>query len=111
MKLKETKWETCTQCGRNLKIVQEESYGCDWCKKPIDDLLNSANQKHADYLELQVFHINHETEHYQFCCWACMFKKLKTIKTDYFISLPFLTFDQKTKGQTVEDFWRCISTR
>ena len=108
MLLKERVYEKCSQCNQTTKVIQEKSYGCDCCKKPIDELLNSGNTKHNDYLQVTVFHDGNKADDFQFCSWVCVFKKLKKIKTNYFITLPYLAYDQKEKGQTVKDFWKCI---
>jgi len=112
MLLKEEKREACEKCGRFIRIIQEASYGCDNCKKPIDDLINTGNTRYRDYLEITVFH--HEgapTERFQFCSWKCVFNFLKKTKTDYFLSLPFLSFEKTAKGQRVKDFLACIKWR
>jgi len=87
-------------------MIQSESYGCDTCKTSIS--LLTKNDEH-EYLDITVFHrVESGTTHYQCCSWVCVFKKLKTLKTDYFISLPFLKFDTTVKGQTARDFFKCL---
>ena len=104
MIIQKRKWDTCPTCKRNNKVIQDELYGCDNCKKRIGGQTNGMD----DYLEVIVHNHNKESERLQFCSWICVFEKLKTIKTNYFISLPYLGFDIKTKGQRVEDFWKAI---
>lgn len=109
MKLCENVWNRCSECGGRKNLTQKASYGCDVCKKPIDDFLSSGNTRSSDYLEIVVFHdASHETDRYQFCSWACCFKKLRRIKTGVFVSLPFLVFEKKPKGQNAKDFFRCL---
>ena len=108
MKLKERVYFTCPTCHAHTTLKQEESFGCDSCEKPIDDLLQSGNREYSDSLELTIFHYNNESTQLQFCSWRCCFAKLKTIKTEYFVSLPYLTFEKTTKGQTVKDFFACL---
>lgn len=109
MKIREEKWSNCKCCGKRDVLLQSDSYGCDSCEKPIDDLLDSDNTKYHDHLELSVWGNGRDgSERLQFCSWKCLFKKLKTIKTDDFISLPYLCYDQTIKGQTVKDFWKAI---
>ena len=108
MILKERKYKKCECCGTS-KLVSDESYGCDGCKKPIDDLLQNNNKNFADYLEVTVFNNNtSDATHLHFCSWECVFNKLNTIKADRFITLPYLTYEKTVKGQTVKDFWKAI---
>ena len=100
MKLKERKWSICSKCGHNLKIIQEESYGCDLCKKTM--------KEGSSRLEIIIFQRSLEPIHHQLCSWKCVFKFLRKVKSDYFVNLPYLSFDEKTKGKTVSDFWKCI---
>ena len=76
--------------------ISEDIYGCDCCKKEFKD---------EDKLEITVFFNNtEEAISHQFCSWKCLIKYLPEIKTDYFISLPFLHYDTKTEGTMVKDF-------
>lgn len=108
MKLSERRWEQCGECGHNKKLLQEEAYGCDTCRNPIDPY---ADPNKREYLEATVFNKNDKSERLQFCSWKCTFKSLRKVRCDYFISLPYLTFDTKRKGQTVKDFWKEIKTK
>lgn len=104
MQLTESKYAKCNKCNQRTHCIQEAVFGCDACKKPI----NLRNSK-RDYLQITVFtHGESDAKHYEFCSWVCVFKSLRTIKTDYFISLPFLIFDTNTEGQTVQDFLKHI---
>lgn len=73
-------------------MVSDAVYGCDQCKKEI--------QVHNDptVLEIAIFHNTKESERKQFCSWKCVFKFIPKVKSDYFLSLPFVHFDQKTRG-------------
>ena len=105
MKLQERVYNKCKSCGANKSIQQEESYGCDYCKKSIDELFQSEGKRHADVLELTVFFTEGDTKHLQFCSWKCVLKKLKTLKTGYFVTLPYLHYEKDVlKGQGVKDF-------
>lgn len=112
MKLSEREWEVCKCCNTRTKVIQEESFGCDNCGKPIDDLLNNPDNNHRHYLEVSVFHNDAATDHLQFCSWKCVLAKLPKIKSDHFINLPFLTFDNSLeKGIRAQDFFRLIGGR
>lgn len=104
MIIKKQEFKVCKECG-DRKLIRNEEYGCDTCKTNIDYLSGGEDR---DYLEVTVFHSNNESRHFQFCSWACVLDKLKTIKTDYFISLPFLKFDSNVKSLGVEGFWAAI---
>lgn len=48
-------------------------------------------------------------DHHQVCSWTCFAKLIKKIKTDHFISLPFLTFDAPNiKGIMAKDFLKIL---
>lgn len=85
--------------------VEPPVYGCDCCGKELVEYPNETNR-----LELTVFHNNSEkTEHLHFCSWRCVLKQLPKIKTDYFIDLPFLYYDEKEgKGRTAKEFIKLI---
>jgi hypothetical protein len=114
MKLRDEKWNECTACHRRTTIAQEESYGCDECKKPIDDQLNSKNTRHRDFLEVKIFRHVETTGHadrLHFCSWDCVFKYLPKIKTDYFVEMPFLNYEAGWKGTTAKDFFKALRAR
>jgi hypothetical protein len=108
MKIKDEVWEKCTHCDSRLKRTQEETYGCDTCKKPIRNLAYDSTKTHNDYLDFTVFSTDNNTTRYEFCTWKCALKKLKTIKTDYFINLPLLHCDDAAKGQGFKDFLKLL---
>lgn len=78
-----------------LKRVSDDVYGCDQCKKPITD----------DRLEFTVFFDHADAERHEVCSWACAIKLLRKMKTNYFISLPYLHYDRKAKGIRAKDFF------
>jgi len=104
MIIKENEFEECPKCGTR-KLIKDEEYGCDTCKTNIHYL--SGNDE-REYLEITIFHHDNDTDRLHFCSWACLFEKLKTLKTDYFISLPYLMFDSNVKSLGVEGFWEAI---
>ncbi len=80
--------------------VSDVVYGCDFCKKEID--FDAEGQQ---YLEIAVFQNNSgPSERKQFCSWVCVIKGLRKVKSDYFVSLPFLQYDAKKKGIRAKDF-------
>jgi len=98
MLLKDRVWKSCPTCGSNRELVSEEVFGCDQCHKKTSD----------EVLQVNVFFKNDVTDNYHFCSWACVLKKLKRLKSDYFIDLPLLHFDGAPKGQRPVDFWKAI---
>ena len=75
------------------QCVKEAVYGCDECGKEIADYPNEQNR-----LEVTVFHSDSDsTEHLHFCSWDCVLKHLPKIKTNHFISLPFVLYDADKK--------------
>ena len=101
MIIKERKYDKCKSC-RTQKFVSEEEYGCDNCRKK---LTGSGNALRLTALSSPG---DARSTDYTYCSWACVFAGLKKIKSDYFVSLPYLSFDYHPKGQTVKDFWKAI---
>lgn len=88
--------------------ISDDVYGCDECKKEFGDEYK---------LQIDVFYHDEknkkkdstgETDKYDFCSWVCVFKFLPKIKTDFFVNLPYLIYDSKTKGTSVKDFLKLI---
>jgi predicted RNA-binding Zn-ribbon protein involved in translation (DUF1610 family) len=102
MELSQRVYEKCECCGRNGNIKQYAVFGCDQCGKVIGD------EDSTDSLGISVHWLNNNSERYQLCSWECVFKMVKKAKTDWFISLPFLSMDNHTKGQRVSDFWKAV---
>ena len=108
MKIRDSVWKKCVQCGSRLEELQNEAYGCDLCQKPIN--LYDAD-KDRNYLMLTVFfNGNKEAVHKHYCSWVCCLKELRKIKTDYFVSLPYLHYDEKAVGMKAADFLKCIKS-
>jgi hypothetical protein len=105
MKLKDEVWTNCECCGKRKDRISDEIYGCDSCGKVID-----MNKKGIEYLSSTVFTNSSEmkTKEYVFCSWKCCLEKMSKVKTDYFINLPYLTFDNRSKGVMAKDFWNAV---
>ena len=101
MIIKDRVYAICPACGCR-KLVSDCIYGCDWCKKEI------SLGKHREYLSATLFHRDGDAEDFHFCCWPCFFRKLRELRTDNFIKMPFLNFDNKQEGLRVDDFWMAI---
>lgn len=101
MIIKECEYKECPTC-KSRKLISDEEYGCDNCKKPINPTENDT------YLKVTAYHHNDDCKRYHFCSWKCVFATLKTIKTDYFISLPYLSFDMENKEMGVDAFWKAV---
>lgn len=109
MKLKERKWDICKCCNQRTKIIQEDSYGCDTCRKSITDaLLHPTQMKYSEVLGLMVFwKDDNKDKDFHFCSWNCLFKMVKLLikrKDINFMSLPYLAFDNKIKDQSPKEF-------
>ena len=88
MKIKEAVYEKVTQIVD--KRISDEVYGCDECREEIIDFPNESQR-----LEVTVFrNDNSESDHLHFCSWACVFKYIPKISTDYFVNLPFVYYDE-----------------
>lgn len=88
MLLHDEKWKSCKSCKRHTTIIRQRVYACDRCKTEID-----LNDKTRRYLDFTVFYNSTGATSHQLCSWKCAAKWLPTVKTDNFISMPFLTFD------------------
>ena len=91
--------------------ISDDVYGCDQCKKEFGS---------EDKLQIDVFYHDEKnkkqnngggTDKHDFCSWVCVFKFLPKIKTDYFVNLPYLKYDSKTKGATAKDFLKLIKEK
>ena len=100
MKIKDAQYKQVVKTVNER--VSQDVYGCDNCKKVID-----FNLKDVESLEATVFkHAgNTESNRLEFCSWKCCIVRLRKVKTDYFISLPFLSFDNKQNGLKAKDFF------
>ena len=101
MQLQECQYSVCKSCNQRVKRIREEVYGCDHCKKEID-----MNEPQREYLEATVFMRNDQTYQMQFCSWKCCLTKLKTVKSDYFISLPYLHYGDS--NILAKDFFKLV---
>lgn len=101
MKIKDAVYETVTV--QQKQVVSWEVYGCDHCKKEIKEFPNEE-----DRLQMTVFQHDNSTEYLHFCSWKCVLKYLPKIKTDYFINLPYVSFDAVTKGRTAKDLFKLL---
>ena len=79
------------------QCITEAVYGCDHCGKEIPEFPNEPYR-----LELTIFYQNNESKHEHLCSWACVLKRLLTVKSDHFISLPFVHFDADGKRSAKE---------
>ena len=92
MLIQEEKYSSCGECGRRKATIQEQTYGCDNCRKEIQHELEAGKRQH---LQMTVFRHESDTsaENLEFCSWKCVLAYLPKIKSDYFINLPYLHFD------------------
>ena len=103
MLIKDRKYRVCKSCEAR-HLTSNEVYGCDTCRKILD-----MNQPKADYLRANVHrHGDTASEEIICCSWVCMVKALRKVKSDYFVSLPFLHFDDTPKGMRADDFFALI---
>ena len=96
--------EFCKECG-NVKNHEVREYFCDFCEEQIDTI----NSSEHNMLDITVFNKNVDIEPYDlfFCSWKCLLNKIKTLKCDSFISLPYLMYDHNhyRKGIMEKDFF------
>ena len=103
MLLKDIKFEKCKSCGANKRTIQERVYGCDNCKKVID-----LNKKRIDWLEVTVFHQGSKADHHHLCSWKCVIRFVRKVKSDYFITLPFLHYNKGSPETRASAFLKLV---
>jgi hypothetical protein len=105
MIISEREWSTCPTCHHRDKLLHEDIYGCDTCKKVID--LNS--KKGLEYLEaVKFYQTNSEATRHHFCSWKCLAKWLKKTDCSHFISLPYLSYDTPHGKRLTKEFLRLL---
>lgn len=91
-------YEKCECCGHRKSIIKDVEYCCDNCGSPMEI------GKDGTLLTIGVFNKDKATINYEFCSWKCVIEKLKTLESDYFINLPYLSFDTDISGCSAKDF-------
>jgi hypothetical protein len=104
MKIKEAKYKSAMR--RTRVLVREEEYGCDQCKKPINRG-NLGPKGNRQYLQATVFQDRGTSNaaNLEFCSWKCCLKGLAKVKSNYFVSFPYLHYDEEQKGIRAQDFF------
>jgi len=90
-----------------VRVLEEERYGCDECKKQIDEMGGGEHE----YLELKIFRNpgDNQSQHLHLCSWKCVLKKVRKVRSDYFVVLPFLLYKKKVKkGLRASDFLKLL---
>lgn len=76
-------------------MISDEVHGCDECRKEID------RDKEDGSLRMTVFYQNNKDSSYlHFCSWKCVLNHLPKIECDYFIDLPYVSFDHRKDSNT-----------
>lgn len=97
MKIKEAEFKTVMrECKEK---ISDCIYGCDECKKEFE-----SDSK----LSIDIFSQSDSTENLDFCSWVCLLKHLPKVECNYFVNLPYLSYDSKTKGCNASDFINAI---
>lgn len=110
MMIQERVTKKCDKCNSTLRITKAPVWECDECGSSMtDNHLDITIHFHDDVpKEYSKYdkHNDNDSAGMEFCSWKCLIKKLRTIKTDYFISLPFLSFDEQYgNGCKADDFF------
>src|SRR5580693_3804769 len=109
MKIKNAVTENCTKCSRYLREITPEVFGCDNCRKEIQRNLAVGKRQH---LQLTIFQNGGDTTHIELCSWKCVLAYLPKIKSDYFVSLPYLHFDAGyPKEMTAKELIRLLGKK
>ena len=107
MKIKEAVIDRCKCCGKTNKIVSNEVYGCDVCKKAINQ-----DKPDREYLRFTIHFHEKTAERKEVCSWICASKLIKSLvkkkAVGWFISLPFVSSDNYAKGCTLKDFLKIL---
>src|SRR5688572_12698582 len=93
MIIKPAKFKKCRGCG-SRKRLSDDVFGCDGCKKPIPD--------GAEYLEATVFNDGAagNAGRITFCSWKCAMSAIRKVKSNYFVTLPYLHYDKPADSAT-----------
>lgn len=91
---------------KQRKQTSPDVYGCDSCRNEIKEYPNEDSR-----LELTVWQkdkhgrtVDEKTEHLHFCSWKCLFDYVKTMKSNYFASMPFLYFEKDSGKRSASEF-------
>lgn len=105
MIIKKAKYKTVTV--KQKRMVSDEVYGCDECKKEIKEFPNEDPR-----LNITVFyHAEPGTDNYHFCSWECVLKFIPKINTDYFINLPHVCYDSNNKHKNAQGLIDAITKK
>ena len=111
MKIHESISETCSECNRFKREISPDVYGCDNCRKEIQHELDAGKRQH---LQMTVFRNpdSSSSEHLEFCSWKCVLAYLPKVKSNYFVTLPYLHFDGGyPKEMTGKEFVRLVARK
>ena len=100
MIIKKAEYQRCSKCGRG-KQISDDVFRCDNCKK---EFLKGR-------LNVTIFHSREgEAEHIHFCCWKCVLEYLPKIKSNDFVTLPFLSYSgEEIEGCMASDLIELIN--
>jgi hypothetical protein len=108
MLIREAQYKVCGECG-SREMLSQEAYGCEVCQKPCDPKSLTANGKFHNYLGVTVHNEGGKYRDLHFCSWACVFAGLPSVICNYFIMLPYISFDAETpEGQGAADFFAAL---
>jgi hypothetical protein len=103
MIIEDKQWQECPTCHRK-NLLRDYVYGCDNCGKEID--LNFQDE----YLLATNFHHDGEHQDLIFCSWQCFFAKLRALRIDCFLKMPYLSADISAEGLTIRNFWQAVKS-
>lgn len=89
-------YKICPKC-KIRQCVQDEVkvYYCDECGKEIPEgSMLEVNNWTRKYLKS-----SHHPKEYNYCSWRCVFQGISKMKSQYFISLPYITADPEETGR------------
>jgi hypothetical protein len=92
----------CKTCGHTKhEEVTPDHWVCDECKRPMGSL-------HLDATVFTKTQIG-ASRKIGACSWACMIAALRRVRSTYFVSLPYLYYDDDMpEGCLAKDFWLAI---
>lgn len=98
--------EFCKECGsvKNYEVIERF---CDFC----DEQIVTNDESKLGILDITIFSKiqkdddEDRTYDLSFCSWKCLISKIKTLKCDDFITLPFLYYGKQEDGVMAKDFF------
>ena len=96
----------CDKCD-NITDHKKHAYFCDGCDKLLIDEYQNRDDA-EDFINITIHNKSGPAIRHEYCSWKCCLKHLRTLDSDYFISMPFLQYDNVSDGTRASDFFALL---